>query len=114
MENSPVDLDLLFSEFRDREALLNLLDRFAADLPNRLDSLEGSAKDGQWGTAKDICHAVRGSAANFTAVAFAEAAGKLEALARNNRWDESIFLYLRDEAQRITLYLQEQRKESRP
>jgi HPt (histidine-containing phosphotransfer) domain-containing protein len=91
MQNSasPTDryTELLALMDGDRELLLELIDVFLEDAPQRIQAVRSALADRNADAVYRAAHALKGSAGNFGAPEVVRRANRLEALARENDLD---------------------------
>src|SRR3977135_3259564 len=71
----------------DRELLLELIDVFLEDAPQRIQAVQSALADRDADAVYRAAHALKGSAGNFGAPEVVSRANRLEALARENDLD---------------------------
>jgi two-component system, sensor histidine kinase and response regulator len=86
---SPTDRynELLALMDGDRELLLELIDVFLEDAPQRTEGVRGALADRNADAVYRAAHALKGSAGNFGAPEVVSRATRIEALARENNLD---------------------------
>jgi len=85
------------------DVLVEVLGLFAADLPDRIASLDSALSSGDAAQAERAAHAVKGAAGNIGARALADVCRSIEDAAREGRMDgaRATAPSLHDESQRV-------------
>ena len=85
-EELPVwDIDEALQRVRGKEKfLVSLVELFMKDMPDRIAELEAAVKQGDIEQAQSISHAVKGVAANLSAISLSRLAAQLEQAAKKN------------------------------
>ncbi|MCS7238311.1 MAG: Hpt domain-containing protein [Thermoguttaceae bacterium] len=97
--------DPIYSPLASDPGLRDLLELFAATLPQRLQNLERLADEGDWEGLRRQAHQLKGAAGSYGFAPLSVTAAQLETIARQNPDPEKIrqlLDQLRDLASRVT------------
>ncbi|MCA8962173.1 MAG: Hpt domain-containing protein, partial [Planctomycetes bacterium] len=72
--------DPLYSSYADDEDMLELVEMFVEELPDRVHSLESAISQGDLPQLETLAHQIKGSAGSYGFQVITEAAGRLEHL----------------------------------